>query len=385
MKDESIFLLEPDQLVQEAFIDILEEEGYTLFPLQNPWESLSLLRKVSFQIAILDTSLGDFNLWELISELGKIEPRPSIILTMIKPELEEILAFHNWGVDAILLKPVSAEELLQVLKRAEANFLSRQEGKLYRQELARLEEEKSQIEEGLKRAAHSLHFAELASSFTHEIKNALTTINLSLHYIKNRISSDDPKLLRHFELIQESLSFANELTLKILGLAREKKQLLDFNTLLEETVAILEAELKNRGVRVLKSFTPGLPELFLDATALRQVLINLILNAKEAMKEGGQLSLKTYLREEKDGAYLVVEVGDTGTGIAPEAMDKIFLPSYSSKEKGSGLGLYISKRIVEEMGGRIEVESRLGKGSRFKVLLPSSKKEGAAVLEGEQG
>lgn len=384
MKNCAIFLLERDDLVRTAFLDILQEEGYEVYPFEDAWQAVSFVKKVNFQIGILESGFKDFNLGDLISEINKIKPRPSIIVTTLKPEIEEIISFYNYGVEMVLIKPINIAELMQGLKKAENCYQERLECERLREKIRGIEEEKKAVEESLKKAGKYLPLAELSRSLAHELKNALTAINLSLHYIKKNISLSDAKLRKHFELLDDSISSANNFTMKLLGIVKEKKESVNFNKFIDDTLEILELELKNNGIRVLKSYQEDLPELSLDSNALRQVLINIILNARESMTGGGQLGVKTYL-EDKDKLYIVIEVTDTGAGIAPDYIDKIFIPSYSTKEKGTGLGLYISKKIIEDMQGKIEVNSILGKGSRFKIMLPCLDRENIGIGQKHEG
>ena len=138
------------------------------------------------------------------------------------------------------------------------------------------------------------------------------------------------------------------------------------NDLVHETLALLRPELANRGLVVTEQFARQLPAAFIDAAQIKQVLLNLIKNAMQAMTKGGTLTLAT--GEGPQGVWISVD--DTGGGIPQEQLSRIFEPFYTTKEKGSGLGLMIVQRIVREHGGRIELESRVGEGTRFRIWLP---------------
>jgi signal transduction histidine kinase len=129
---------------------------------------------------------------------------------------------------------------------------------------------------------------------------------------------------------------------------------------------LLQPELENRGLTVKEKLARQLPLAPLDAAQIKQVLVNLIKNATQAMTKSGVLVLET--GQGTDGVW--VGVTDTGGGIPPETINRIFEPFYTTKRKGSGLGLLIVQRIVREHGGRIELESRVGQGATFRVWLP---------------
>jgi two-component system, sporulation sensor kinase E len=138
------------------------------------------------------------------------------------------------------------------------------------------------------------------------------------------------------------------------------------NEVVLHTLELLQPELQNRGLQVRTRLARQLPLAPLDATQIQQVLINLVRNAMQAMTRGGTLTLQT--AEGTDGVW--VSVADTGGGIPQEQINRIFEPFYTTKKKGSGLGLMIVQRIVRAHGGRIELESQVGRGTTFRIWLP---------------
>jgi two-component system, sporulation sensor kinase E len=138
------------------------------------------------------------------------------------------------------------------------------------------------------------------------------------------------------------------------------------NDVAEKTLELLQPEIANRGLHVRTRFARQLPATPIDPTQIQQVLVNLIKNALQAMTKGGTLTLQT--GEGADGVW--ISVADTGGGIPQEQINRIFEPFYTTKKKGSGLGLMIVQRIVRAHGGRIELESQVGRGTTFRIWLP---------------
>ena len=138
------------------------------------------------------------------------------------------------------------------------------------------------------------------------------------------------------------------------------------NEVVEKTLDLLKPEIENRGITVKTKLARALTATPIDATQLQQVLVNLVKNAAQAMTTGGALTLQT--GENSDSVW--VSVADTGGGIPQEQINRIFEPFYTTKKKGSGLGLMIVQRIVRAHNGRIELESNVGKGTTFRVWLP---------------
>jgi signal transduction histidine kinase len=138
------------------------------------------------------------------------------------------------------------------------------------------------------------------------------------------------------------------------------------NDVVQETIELLRPEVENRGINIELRLARRLPAVPLDPAQIKQVLVNLIKNAIQAMTKGGILKLQTGIGAE--GVW--VSISDTGCGIPPEKLNHIFEPFYTTKKKGTGLGLMIVQRIVREHGGRIELDSRLNHGTTFRVWLP---------------
>jgi signal transduction histidine kinase len=143
------------------------------------------------------------------------------------------------------------------------------------------------------------------------------------------------------------------------------------NDVVHETVDLMRPEIENRGISIQERLARRLPASPLDPAQIKQVLVNLIKNAIHAMTKGGVLTLETDVSA--DG--IVLSVGDTGGGIPSEQINRIFEPFYTTKKKGTGLGLMIVRRIVRDHGGHINVESHVGQGTVFRIWLPLYEKQ----------
>jgi PAS domain S-box-containing protein len=148
--------------------------------------------------------------------------------------------------------------------------------------------------------------------------------------------------------------------------APPKLAITPLNSVVQATLELLRPELENRGLMVQERLASQLPALPLDPEQIKQALVNLIKNAMQAMSKGGVLTLQT----DRGAEGVWVTVSDTGGGIPPEQINRIFEPFYTTKKKGTGLGLMIVQRIIRDHGGRIELESHLGLGTTFRLWLP---------------
>ena len=144
----------------------------------------------------------------------------------------------------------------------------------------------------------------------------------------------------------------------------------DLNQVVDETLLLVEKTIVKEGVVLRRALTPGLPPIWGDANALQQVVMNLVTNARDAVKDGGEISIETSATTEPAGGVRLL-VRDTGPGIPPEVLPKIFDPFFTTKAEGTGLGLSISYGIVREHQGIVDVQSRPGEGTTFVLIFRS--------------
>ena len=229
---------------------------------------------------------------------------------------------------------------------------------------ARLQEERLQKAESL------AVIGQIAASIAHEVRNPLTVVMGAASLLPERLS--DPEFLTTFSRIAtEELGRVNRIVESLLDFARFSNPSMapvDIESSVRRAVDVISAYASLNRVRMETSYTPGLPPVLGDADHLVQVFLNLMLNAVQAMPEGGALRVSTGL----DRNYVKVDVEDTGCGIPPENLDSVFDVFFTTKRDGTGLGLPLAQRIVNEHKGYIEFRSEMGKGTKFTVWLPKS-------------
>ena len=226
------------------------------------------------------------------------------------------------------------------------------------------------FEAELVRANKLSALGELASSIAHEIKNPLISIQ---GFAKRIAKTKDPdKIENYARLIDKEAERLTNVLVKLLDFSRmdePKKEGVEVGEIVDDTVLFMEHHLtrfKNVGVSVEKDEKPGHVEV--DKIHIQQVLVNLINNAAQAMPRGGTVRIRSGVKN----GYGYIAIADEGEGIDPEIIDKIFEPFYTTKPKGegTGLGLSLSKRLIEANNGKIEVTTHKGEGSTFTLFLP---------------
>lgn len=216
----------------------------------------------------------------------------------------------------------------------------------------------------------ALLLAEMAPVFAHEIRNPLGSIKGAAQYLQSEASTEEHHKL--FNVIIEEVNRLNTVVSQFLDYARPfpgKIQAQDINAIVLKAVSIIAANRLTDKVTIVRELQENLPAVKIDEQQLLQVIINISLNAIEAMPEGGTLTFRTSKIETSAGAAVGITIRDTGSGISPEDIKNIFKPFYTTKDRGVGLGLAICQKIIKEHGGSIRVKSLPGQGSVFFIRL----------------
>ncbi len=238
-----------------------------------------------------------------------------------------------------------------------------------------LQEQVEMLQQQLVQAQKLTALGELVSTTTHEFNNVLMTI---MNYAKMGLRHDDKQTRdKALNKILTSSERAAQITNAVLGMARNRSDEMEptnLGQIFQESLILLEREMTKYRIRLEKQFE-DVPEAMANGNQIQQVLLNLLINARQAMPEGGTILLK--LSHDTDNEMVVMVVRDSGSGIPKDKLPRIFDRFYSTKEGpdesgkgGTGLGLSACRNIIEGHQGRIRVESSVGKGTQFTVMLP---------------
>jgi signal transduction histidine kinase len=214
---------------------------------------------------------------------------------------------------------------------------------------------------------------QMAAVVGHEIRNPLAVINNSIYFIKTKLSTGaepDPKIGKHIKIIESEIQQANGIINEILTYSRQREMQLErvkLNHWLEELLSVYPFP---PHIELVKIFDPADPSLEIDATEMQQSIRNLIGNGIEVMPppKGGRITIRTRVTEP---GWVEIDIGDSGAGIPPDVLDKIFAPFFTTKARGTGLGLAVVRKVIDRHKGRVDVESQVGVGTTFKLFLPT--------------
>ena len=253
-------------------------------------------------------------------------------------------------------------------------------GKLFAEEEEEEEEvvslkditERKEAEEQLLYAERLAGVGELAAGVAHEIRNPLANIIASAQFSLSKFTLDE-KLKKHFDIILRNSENAERIIKDLLNFAKPSSvpvEGVNVAEIINRACDLVKGRCSQQRVWLIKKFSKGLPPIMADENGLEQAFLNLIINALDAMPEGGKLAITASLDARTND--IAVRFSDTGKGIPQENLNKIFNPFFTTKEDGTGLGLSLVHRIIDFHKGKINIESEMGKGTEVIVRLPVS-------------
>jgi signal transduction histidine kinase/NAD-dependent dihydropyrimidine dehydrogenase PreA subunit len=389
--------------IQARFFDLVYCDGCVDGPFVDP--ELSVLGRRQIVARYAKAEIGKQDVASVIAELDRYEkidlgrdfrnmeeklatPTEEQVRAILK-KIDKVPPNHNMDCRACGY-PTCRDKAIAVAQGiAEAEYclpyLLEQSKKIYQQlershrELQLSHQQLEQAQAQLIRTEKLAALGQLAAGVAHEINNPLGTITIYAHLLLKGMDADDPRR-EDIELIISEASRTKDIVQGLLSFARETKLRpgpTNINEILEDVLGLIVNQSLFHNIRIRRSFFENLSTIFADATQLKQVFLNIMLNAAQAMEGKGTLTISTTQERKK----IKIKIQDTGPGIPPEVMDKLFSPFFTTKEKGTGLGLAISYGIIERHSGKIDIETRLGKGSTFIVTLPISTSEDERTRE----
>lgn len=234
--------------------------------------------------------------------------------------------------------------------------------------------EKKKMDDYLSRVEKFAALGRIVSGIAHEVRNPLASIYTTVQNLENELA-ENHSARDDLQNIMQEIDRVEKLMRQILNLAKPlplQIETVDINELLLTTIPLIEKEAKKKGIALKTELTGDIEYIEADPNRLRQLILNLLINAIESINKKGRITISTEMAVEADGQkkWMLMKFKDNGIGISPDIIDNIFDPFFTTKNVGTGLGLAVSHKIIQDHDGMIEVESQKNNGTTFSVKLP---------------
>ncbi len=334
-------------------------------------DCLAVLEKHPMDVVVLDVKMPGMGGIITLDRIKKAYPATEVILLTGQATTKDGVDGIKTGAFDYLSKPVEIEHLVNKIGQA---FDKVRQGLKKQREI----EYRARMQEQMIATERLAALGTQATGVAHEINNPLAIAKQSVAWLKLILAKEEMAVMpRRADIekglteIEAAINRARNITHQLLASVQKSKAVhaeINVSALVREAVELTAADIGSKKIEVVQQVDPVIENIWSDPSQLRQVLINLLGNAIHAIRDEGIVSISVAL----SAATVIFTVKDTGMGIPGENLTRIFEPFFSTKSpgQGTGLGLYVTRSIVDRLGGEIQVESHLGKGSEFKVRLP---------------
>ncbi len=378
IRQSTILVVDDTPANLSSLTDYLKGEGYKTLIASNGAIALERAGYIQPDLILLDVLMPGIDGFETCRRLKAHDVTrdiPVIFMTALTSIEDKVNGFEAGGVDYVT-KPIQHEEVLARVSthlriRELTQSLEAQAAEI-RTLNAQLDAENTQIKAELREAERLADIGKITSSLSHEIRNPLsaTKMNLQILSKSGHLSDDDRP---HLELALDEVIRLEGMLSELLDFARPlflKKKPCQINTVLTTNLKLLAVKFEQKDVSIVSSFDPEIPEFQADGEKLSRAFINLLLNALEVSETGGTVWVTSRAVKDTHSPGVEVLIEDEGPGIPQAQMPDIFKPFFTTKSKGTGLGLTNVKHTIEAHEGRVDVSNRPSEGAAFRVWIP---------------
>ena len=429
MAERANVLVVDDDLGPRESMRMILKPLHNVYTAEDGVTALKMIDEQPIDLVTLDLKMPGMQGIDVLKEIKKNNPQIEVIIVTGFGTLKSATEAMKYGVKGYITKPYNLSEITSIVGKAiEQRRFNRKLRNFFKEalfsdtapapgeedrELATLQEngleesdvsedlldvteykikkmkemqddiskENNVLEEKLIRSERLALVGQMAAGYAHELNNSLTTMLGYTELVHNVINTNYPELrelLEKISTITNQTQRASQITKNLLDISRKKsseREPTDVHKLIEQVLSYTEYRAHAQGLKVVRDFEQSMPRISVDPRRVEQVFLNLILNAYHAMDKGGTLAITARHVQREMGSVLQVSFTDNGHGIAKGHIKEIFDPFFSTKQEsgGTGLGLFISQKIVESYKGTIEVKSEENKGTTFTVEFPTLK------------
>jgi signal transduction histidine kinase len=374
-----ILLVDDEQDIRDVLDLTLSDMGYEVFEAEDGDEALRVFRDVRPPIVLTDIKMPNMDGIELLQKIKREDPEAEVVMITGHGDMDLAIKSLKYEATDFITKPINVHVLEIALQRVRDKILTRQKLKEYTESLEKLVREKTELQD------HLSSLGLMISSISHGIKGLLTGLDGGMYLLEKGFTQKNKGQIQEgWEIVKQMVEHIRKMVLDIIFYAKErdlKWEQIDALSFAEEIAKVFEPKIKNQGIGFEKDFDSKIGELEIDAGYVHSALLNILENAADACtRDKAKATHKIILSVKQDRDHILFTVTDNGVGMDPETCEKLFTPFFSLKgEKGTGLGLFIANKIIEQHGGEITVKSKLHQGTSFSIKMPKMQSESMAV------
>ena len=370
--ENKILLVDDENDVREMLHLSLSAMGYDVLDAEDGNEALKIFRDTRPQVVLTDIKMPSMDGIELLQKIKGEAPDTEVIMITGHGDMDLAIKSLKYEATDFVAKPINIDALKIALKRSNDNIITRKQLSDYTENLERLVREKTELQD------HLASLGLMISSISHGVKGLLTALDAGIHKLDRGVASKDhERIEKGLGILKITVARIRKMILDIIYYAKERGlnwSQVDISNFGNEVFSVIVPKIEDQNIELIKDFDSNLGKCEFDDEHIHSALVNILENAVDACaKDNSKKTHKVIFGIKQEGNDLIFEIDDDGVGIEKEALEKIFTPFFSSKgNKGTGLGLFISNKIVEQHGGKIHVKSTLGHGTRFTIRIPKS-------------
>jgi len=368
--EDKILLVDDEEGIRKVLSITLSDAGYRVFVAENGREALRIFKTESPPIVMTDIKMPGMDGIELLKNIKRENPDTEVIMITGHGDMDLAIESLKHEATDFITKPINDDIMEIALKKAHDNIIIREKLREYTQNLEALLREKLALQDRLSSLGLRI------SSISHGIKGMLTGLDGGMYLLNSGITKNSPDQLKDgWEIVKQMVGRIRKMVLDILFYAKErelKTEKVDVLSFARDVASVVEPKIAEKQIEFIQDFNKSPGEFEIDAGFVRSALVNILENAADAcIKDKSEKPHKITFEVKQDKNNIIFDVRDTGIGMDSNTKEKVFDLFFSSKgSKGTGLGLFISNKIIGQHGGSIKVNSTPGHGSHFCIRLP---------------
>jgi signal transduction histidine kinase len=377
--EKKILLVDDEKDIRDVLNLTLTDMGYEVFEAKDGDEALRVFQDAWPPIVLTDIKMPNMDGIELLQKIKRENPEAEVVMITGHGDMDLAVKSLKYEATDFITKPINVHVLEIALQRVRDKILTRQQLKEYTESLEKLVREKTELQD------HLSSLGLMISSISHGIKGLLTGLDGGMYLLEKGFNQKNKGQIKEgWEIVKQMVEHIRKMVLDIIFYAKERDlrwERIDALSFAEEVAKVFEPKIKNQGIEFEKDFDSKIGEFEIDAGYVHSALLNILENAADACsRDKAKAAHKITLRVIQDKVHILFEVTDNGIGMDAKTCEKIFTPFFSLKgEKGTGLGLYIANKVIEQHGGEITVKSKLRQGTLFRIKIPKMQSESAPV------